>query len=211
VQDTGIGMSDEVRARLFEPFFTTKPQGRGTGLGLSTVYGIVKQNDGYVLVDTAPGRGATFNVYLPAVAAAPAEGAPAVPASGELVRANDDRRGTILLAEDEAGVRSLVRLVLTRAGFRVLEAADGSEALRLFETHAERIDLVVTDLLMPGVTGQVLHERIHAVRPALPVVFMSGYTDPLPGQELTAGVPFLHKPFHPNELLAMVRAALSGR
>jgi two-component system, cell cycle sensor histidine kinase and response regulator CckA len=211
VQDTGIGMSDEVRARLFEPFFTTKPQGRGTGLGLSTVYGIVTQNDGYVLVDTAPGRGATFNVYLPAVAAAPAEGAPAVPASGELVRANDDRRGTILLAEDEAGVRSLVRLVLTRAGFRVLEAADGSEALRLFETHAERIDLVVTDLLMPGVTGQVLHERIHAVRPALPVVFMSGYTDPLPGQELTAGVPFLHKPFHPNELLAMVRAALSGR
>jgi PAS domain S-box-containing protein len=204
VTDTGCGMSDEVRAHLFEPFFTTKEVGRGTGLGLSTTYGIVKQSGGHIEVASAPGHGSTFKVYLPRAEAAPAEEGgrppPAAPRGLE----------TVLLAEDEEMVRSLVRQVLRQAGYTVLEAANGAEALAVCQQHPGPIHLLLTDVVMPGMSGRALAERAARLRPDLPVLYMSGYTDDdvVRHGVMQAAAAFLQKPFRLDDLLRKVREVL---
>jgi PAS domain S-box-containing protein len=213
VEDTGVGMAPETRAHIFEPFFTTKGVGKGTGLGLATVHGIVQQSGGFVLVESTPGRGSRFTVLLPAaLSTAEASATPAAPTADEsAARA----RGTILLVEDEDGVRTVVRRALERQGYVVREASNGAEAMRLAETVATapdgRIDLVLTDLVMPGQSGRVLGEALLERWPGLPVLYMSGYTDDeifrrgLGG----AGSAFLEKPFTSDQLALAVRRALA--
>jgi len=208
VQDTGMGMDDATRSRVFEPFFTTKAAGAGTGLGLATVYGIVRQSDGDVRIDSAPDAGATVTVSLPAVP--PPEGT--APDAGPVTRPPAAAGRTVMLVEDEGAVRTVARRILERAGFRVLEATNGAEGLQLWAQHAAEIEIVVTDVVMPGMGGPALVERLLAERAQLPVVFMSGYTDgALDGVE-TRGrrVFFLAKPFSPSGLLAQVNEALES-
>jgi PAS domain S-box-containing protein len=205
VSDTGTGMDAETRSHIFEPFFTTKELGKGTGLGLSTVYGIVKQSGGYVWVYSEPGRGATFKVYLPLVDEQPeAVGlvAPPQPVAGG--------RETVLLAEDDPSVRAIVAEVLTQKGYRVLRAPDGQAALEMAHGHPEEISLLVTDIVMPGMTGRELAEALSAERPALRVLYMSGYTDDAVVRHgvLTEGMPYLQKPFAPRALASKVREVL---
>jgi signal transduction histidine kinase/ActR/RegA family two-component response regulator len=205
VSDTGIGMDAETRRRLFEPFYTTKEPGKGTGLGLSTVYGIVKQSGGHIGVSSEPGRGATFKIYLP-VASESAD----VPVA---VMSDDVPRGTetILLVEDERDVRVLVRQVLQERGYRVVEAPGAREALQV-ATDGTPIDLLLTDIIMPQMTGRVLADLLTARRPTLPVLFISGYADDAviePGV-LQAGRAYLQKPFTPAQLARVVRRVLDG-
>lgn len=208
VRDDGIGMDAETRARAFEPFFTTKEPGRGTGLGLSTAFGIVTQSGGAMRVESAPGEGATFTVLLPRVSEpAPApegarSGAVAPKAVGE----------TVLLVEDETAVRRTARRVLERNGYQVLEARHGADALLLWEERDGAVDVVLTDLRMPELGGGELLQQLRARRPTLPAVLMSGYVqEPMEGV-LAGGVPVqtLDKPFTPAELLSAVREALDG-
>jgi nitrogen-specific signal transduction histidine kinase/CheY-like chemotaxis protein len=207
VSDTGCGMPPEVQARVFEPFFTTKPRGIGTGLGLSTVYGIVKQSGGDISVYSEPGRGATFKVYLPRVdgpvGARPALVGPDVPVSGS---------ETILLVEDNRGLRELARKVLERLGYAVLDAADADQALHLSEQHAGPIHLLLTDVVMPGMSGVALVERLTPTRPAMKVLYMSGYTDEavVAAGVLPQRVTFLQKPFTPDSLARKVRQVLDA-
>jgi PAS domain S-box-containing protein len=205
VSDTGVGMDAATRARVFEPFFTTKATGRGTGLGLATVYGIVKQSDGYIVADSEPDRGTTFAVYLPRIGDLPAP-APQRPLP--------EARGTetVLLVEDEDAVRSLARRTLETMGYRVLEASGGPEALALTRRHAGPIDLLLTDVVMPEMSGSALAEQLVAARPGLPVLFMTGYTDDavLRHGVSEAGVALLQKPFEPQGLALKVRAVLDG-
>jgi len=207
IADTGTGMDKETQRRLFEPFFTTKEAGKGTGLGLSTTYGIVKQSRGYIWVDSEPGRGTMFSVYLPHLSAdaiaLPSAPAAATPVAG---RASE----TVLLVEDEAGVRKLSRRILDLAGYRVLEAANGDEADRLFAEHAGAIDLVVTDVVMPGCGGPELVGRLQARAPALRVLYMSGYTEQSAARQagLDRGIPFIEKPFSSADFMRSVRDAL---
>lgn len=205
VTDTGIGMSADVRAHLFEPFFTTKPQGRGTGLGLATVFGIVKQHDGHIWVESEPGLGSTFKVYFPRVhGEASPETGPAPPMAkigGE----------TVLLVEDDDAVRMLARLMLTREGYCVLEGAHPEEAMRVVASHAGPIDLLITDVVMPGASGRSLADGLTQQFPKLAVLYMSGYTD---GEILRHGVlppevRFLQKPFTTSTLARAVRDALA--
>jgi two-component system cell cycle sensor histidine kinase/response regulator CckA len=206
ISDTGTGMNRETRRRVFEPFFTTKPTGKGTGLGLSTTYGIVKQSKGYIWVYSEPGHGTTFKVYLPRGTNEPAlqkiETPPALP----VTRHSE----TVLLVEDEPGVRHLSKRILGSAGYRVLEAGNGDEAERLFAEHASAIDLVVTDVVMPGCGGPELLARLQARVPTLRVLYMSGYTEQ--GAATRAGIdrglPFLQKPFTAAEFVRRVREAL---
>jgi PAS domain S-box-containing protein len=206
VVDTGVGMEPQVLAHLFEPFFTTKPAGKGTGLGLSTVYGIVKQSGGYVWAEIEPERGSRFVVLLPRVAddepgAAGAEEAAPLPGRG----------ATVLLVEDEDSVRSLTRRVLQRAGYQVLEAEDGERALAIARAHAGAIDLLLTDVVMPGGGGRRLAERMAAFRPSTRVLYMSGYPgDAIAEHGLEPGVDLLPKPFTPESLLRRVADALGG-
>jgi signal transduction histidine kinase/CheY-like chemotaxis protein/HAMP domain-containing protein len=206
VMDNGIGMPPEVQAHLFEPFFTTKGLGKGTGLGLATCYGIVKQSGGDIRVISQPGRGTVVNVYLPQVHtdARVAGGAPAAP---ELPRG----RETVLLVEDEPALRELAGCVLRDCGYTVLEAANGREALELFERpKTPTIQLLVTDVIMPHMGGQELANRIRAARPDCRVLFISGYTDDAlaPHGLSTDGFAFLEKPFSPVGLAQKVRAVL---
>lgn len=205
VEDTGVGMDESTVEHAFEPFFTTKPPGEGTGLGLATVYGIMKQHEGLVRVDTAPERGSRFELLwpsrAPAAAAGQAGGAKASPGAG-----------TILLAEDEAGVREITTRMLERSGYSVIVAKDGVEAVRKFTDNQPRIDLVVLDAIMPRMTGFEAYERIHGLDPDMPVLFASGYSeDALQGGGLDrAKVPILAKPFDRAALTAAVEAALLG-
>ncbi len=205
VRDSGLGMSEEVKARIFEPFFTTKGVGKGTGLGLAMVYGIVKQSGGHIDVESAPGRGTTFRILLPS-AGGPADesAAPIIPAD---VPAGTE---TVLLVEDEDGVRALVREVLARSGYTVLEARDGDEALALNERHAGPIHLLLTDVVMPRLGGSRLARRISRVRPDTRVLFMSGFADStLVRHEVISGeVACLVKPFTPELLARKVREIL---
>src|SRR5881296_2265486 len=205
VSDSGIGMGDEIRAHLFEPFFTTKPRGKGTGLGLATVYGIVRQSGGYIAVDSAPGRGATFRIYLPRV------DAPLDP-TGRPGRVSAPAVGseTILLAEDEPLVRTLARKVLELARYRVLVAASGAEALALAERHEGPIHLLLTDVVMPEMSGRELAHRLASLRPDARVLYMSGYADEAIAQHgvLDPGTAFLQKPFTPDGLARKVREVL---
>jgi len=207
VRDEGCGMDPAIQARIFEPFFTTKEQGKGTGLGLSMVYGIVKQSGGAIAVQSEPARGATFILYLPQVTAEPEPSRDERP-----TRPVEGSTETILVVEDEDAVRGLVVSVLTAAGYRVLTAQDGKEALRLSQAQAGRIDLLLTDVVMPGLHGQDLAQQLQAQRPHLQVLYMSGYTDDV---ALIQGLPdssqpFLQKPFSPLDLARKVREVLKG-
>jgi PAS domain S-box-containing protein len=208
VSDTGSGMDEATKARVFEPFFTTKEQGKGTGLGLATVYGIVKGSGGHIWVYSEPGRGSTFKVYLPW-----AEGK--VPSAKSHVGLSRIPTGkeTLLLAEDEDAVRALTRHVLTACGYTVLEARNGAEALRLCEHHAGPIQLLVTDVVMPEVSGRQLAERLTQRHPEMRVLFLSGYTDDAVVRHgvLQAEVAFLQKPFTPAALAQKVREVLDRR
>jgi len=204
VRDTGSGIPPEILPRIFEPFFTTKEAGKGTGLGLATVFGIVKQHRGWLTVSSEPGQGTTFQVYLPAIIVAPAApaAAPAKPRGGT---------ETILLAEDEESVRHTMRTILERSGYIVLAAASGAEALKIWEAQNARIALLLSDLVMPaGISGQQLARKIQAERPALKVIYITGYSAEIAGQaiELRSSENFLQKPFHPHQLLETVRRCL---
>jgi CheY-like chemotaxis protein len=203
VTDTGCGMTADIAERVFEPFFTTKGPGGGTGLGLSTVYGIVTRAGGQVRLDTRPGEGTTFEVYLPA-AEAPAE-AVGEPVEPQPLTAGT---GTILLVEDDPAVRGLSERILTTAGYRVLVGVDGENALEVARAH-DGIDLLVTDVIMPGMNGQQLADRLTALRPGLPVIFTSAYTRGVLTGDLS--VAFLDKPFTAAALTEKVRSVLDSR
>ena len=207
VSDTGIGMDRATQTRIFEPFFTTKGPGKGTGLGLATVYGIVKQSGGYIWVDSAPGAGTTFTIYLPAVSR-PAEGT--ADAAGDQAD-SPNGSGTILLVEDESSVRTLARRVLEQSGYMVLEARDGLEGAQVAEQHDGAIDLLITDVVMPNLGGRALVDRLRRRRPDVAVLFISGYPEgEVELRGLTGdGAYYLQKPFSPQVLRETVRSALA--
>jgi two-component system, cell cycle sensor histidine kinase and response regulator CckA len=207
VTDTGGGMPPEIIARIFEPFFTTKPKGRGTGLGLATVYGIVTQNEGGLAVESEVNRGTTFRIYLKRAEAVP-----------ELIAAGPRQppRGkgeTVLLVEDDPRVRKLARRLLVRSGYAVIEAADAEDAVRLAADHAGHIDLLLTDVIMPGISGRMLAQRLSHRYPTLKVLYMSGYTDDAIVNHgvLSRDIAFLQKPFTPTTFGRAVREALDAR
>ncbi|MEX2048171.1 MAG: response regulator, partial [Gemmatimonadota bacterium] len=208
VADTGLGMTADVKARALEPFFTTKEQGYGTGLGLATVWGIVSQAGGALELDSAHGDGTTVSVVLPAGAVgAPSPGVPSS-ASAPVQTGGE----TVLVVEDEPSVRELISRILSEHGYRVLAAGDGAEALALVERHEARLDLLLTDVVLPGVSGSELVAILTAARPGLSVLAMSGYAGEgiAHGRRLDDGVPFLAKPFSREALLSAVRDALRG-
>ena len=202
VADTGVGMDESVLARAFEPFFTTKERGRGTGLGLSTVYGIVKQAQGYIWCRSVPARGTRFDIYLPTTTAAVDVAADA--GEGRVV---DGQR--ILVADDNAAVRAIVMRTLRAAGYTAEEAASGGEALRVAEAADQPFDILLTDVLMPGINGRELARRVSAMSPATQVVYMSGYTDDevIQRGDLPRNHVFLQKPFQRDELLSAIGRA----
>jgi len=204
ITDTGVGMTPETRSRLFEPFFTTKGHGEGTGLGLPVIDGIVKQSGGYIDVDSEIGRGTTFRIYLPAV---DSEGPTAVRTTG-----GDPARGTetILLVEDEQAVREMTQAALQRRGYTVLSASDAMQALSIARDNVGRIDLVLIDVIMPGMTGPQLVDRLRSEQPDLPALFMSGYTadNVLPDDAAAGEAHFLQKPFTTAALAAKLRQVL---
>jgi PAS domain S-box-containing protein len=208
VKDTGCGMTPAVQAHLFEPFFTTKAPGKGTGLGLSTVYGIVKQSGGAITVDTAPGKGAAFVIVLPAAVGSEESTASPVAAA----RPPAKRSETVLLVEDETQVRELAVIALEGAGFTVLEAQHPEDAFEVVARHQGPVHLIVTDVVMPGMNGRVMVERLIRRFPDVRILFMSGYTDDaLAPLGVAAGdVAFLHKPFTPKQLAERVRDVLEA-
>jgi signal transduction histidine kinase/ActR/RegA family two-component response regulator len=205
VSDTGCGMSAEVKARIFEPFYTTKEKGKGTGLGLSTVHGIVKQSEGHIEVYSEPGHGTTFKIYLPRV-----EAAEEMTAVAGVTTARLEGTETVLVVEDEMSIRRLIGRSLRARGYRVLEANDGSEAIAHCERRSPRVDLLITDVVMPMMSGPELVQRVTAGCPGLKVLFISGYTDrALIHQGLRHdGSAFLQKPFTPETLARKVRELL---
>ncbi len=205
VSDTGTGMDKETQSRIFEPFFTTKEKGKGTGLGLSTVYGIVKQSGGYVMVQSEVGHGSSFHIYLPEVQGA-AEKHPA-PAPAAAAGGSE----TILLVEDEESVRQLVRDTLASKGYKVLEADSGEAGLAVAEKHAGQIDLIITDVMMPGMSGREMVNKLNQSRPAARVLYLSGYTEDAIVSEgkFESGTAFLQKPFSLQSLSKKVREVLA--
>ncbi len=205
VSDTGSGMSEATQARIFEPFFTTKPTGEGTGLGLATVHGIVHQSGGAITVESEPGRGSTFRILLPAVEEQRTETLAAATAATATGGSE-----TILLAEDEAPVREFARRVLTDHGYTVLAASDGLDALRLASTYEPAIDLLVTDVVMPGLNGPDLTRQVASLRPGIRALFISGYVAPAVDQVLFASRAYVPKPFTTTALLRIVRETLDA-
>jgi len=208
VSDTGIGMDAELQARLFEPFFTTKEHGKGTGLGLSTTYGIVKQSGGSIWVYSEPGHGTTFKIYLPRCEE-PLEELPPAPDTREAAPGTE----TVLVVEDEPEVRRLVERLLRGKGYRVLTAGSPADAVALAKAHEAAIDLLLTDVIMPGMNGRELARLLAPARPAMRVLYMSGYADAAMSQQgiLPPGTAFVSKPFTPEVLARKVREVLDGR
>jgi CheY-like chemotaxis protein len=205
--DTGCGISPENKKHLFEPFFTTKEKGKGTGLGLATVYGIVKQSGGDIEVESAPGHGTTFHIYLPQVAEA-APGKEQAEGKIELQRGTE----TILLVDDEEPLRRLSERFLRAAGYTVISAADGLAAIAAAESYGKPVDLLLTDVVMPGMNGRELARRLADARLAARTLYMSGYTDEavIKHGVLEPGIAFIYKPFSVEALTAKVREALDG-
>jgi len=204
VSDTGMGMDKETQSRIFEPFFTTKEKGKGTGLGLSTVYGIVKQTGGYVMVQSEAGRGATFQIYLPRVDGVAEKHS--VPVPHAALGGNE----TVLLVEDEESVRQLVRETLASKGYEVMEAENGEDGVAIAARHNGKIDLVITDVVMPGMGGRELVKQLAQTRPETKVLYLSGYTEDAIVSEGTieSGAAFLQKPFTLQNLSRKVREVL---
>jgi two-component system cell cycle sensor histidine kinase/response regulator CckA len=212
VTDTGIGMDEATQARIFEPFFTTKEPGSGTGLGLATVFGIVQQSGGTISTTSAPGQGTTFKIYLPRIA----KDLPVVPGPEESRRRSKAAlRGgeTILLVEDDDAMRAMLRMVLEKHGYRVVEARNGGDALALPDRVTDAVALVLTDVVMPQMSGREFATRLEARRPGLPVLYMSGYTDGAIVQHgvLEPGIAFLQKPVAPHVLVDKIRDLLSQK
>jgi two-component system, cell cycle sensor histidine kinase and response regulator CckA len=207
VSDNGHGMDAKTRERIFEPFFTTKEQGKGTGLGLSTVHGVINQSGGHILVYSEPGRGTAFKIYLPRVDAPK-------PAFRRVPAPVDVRRGaeTLLLVEDEEEVRGLASDVLVESGYTVLEAATAEEAVRICEEHEGPISLLLSDVVMPNVSGPQLAKRLVHLRPEIQVLYMSGHTDEAIVHHgvLEPGTAFIEKPFTPEGLTGKVRDVLDA-
>ena len=206
VSDTGNGIPPEILPRIFEPFFTTKEVGKGTGLGLATVFGIVQQHQGWINVYSEPGRGTIFRIYLPRLAGT--SGQKTEPAALTTLRGGDE---TILLVEDDAYLRDSVRQSLSQLGYRVLEAVNGIEALEIWKQHRDEIHLLLTDLVMPGgINGQELDERLLKENPKLKVIYASGYSTEVADKDsrLKEGDNFLSKPFEAHKLALVVRTCL---
>jgi CheY-like chemotaxis protein/two-component sensor histidine kinase len=207
VSDTGCGIDAETQVRMFEPFFTTKEQGKGTGLGLSTVYGIVKQSGGNIRVYSELGKGTTIKIYLPrideVIESNEAHGAPAELPQG---------RETVLVTEDEEQVRQMIRMILEMNGYHVLETGGGEEALAIYKEHEGQIDLVMTDVVMPQMSGRELAQSLEVLHPGIKVLYMSGYTDDAIVRHglLDHEIAFLQKPFTPDALMRKVREVLDA-
>jgi CheY-like chemotaxis protein len=204
VTDTGLGMDAQIQKHLFEPFFTTKQVGKGTGLGLATVYGIVSQSDGWIQVDSKPRQGTTFRIYWPRVAAVPTVEKDRVELPDQLLFGTE----TVLVVEDQPQVREMTCSILRQFGYQILEACCGEEALCLAETHAGPVHLLLTDVIMPGMSGLELAARLKSLRPT-PILFMSGYSD-LTEAVHDSGVTYIQKPFTPDTLVRTVREVLGG-
>jgi CheY-like chemotaxis protein len=206
VRDEGCGIAPDHLNKIFEPFFTTKEVGKGTGLGLATVYGIVKQHKGYIKVESELGAGTTFQVFLPWIAPAPATSVapPELPVAA-------GRKGTVLFVEDEPNIRQMARMFLESHGYRILEAGSGAEALEVWQKHQLEIELVLTDLVMPhGVSGHQLIQLLQVDRPDLKVIFSSGYSPDLLGEDsfLHAKTNFLQKPYRLSQLSQLIHECL---
>ena len=207
VTDTGTGMDPETQARIFEPFFTTKERDKGTGLGLATVYGVVKQSSGYIAVESEIGKGALFKVYLPRI-----EQPVATKSESSQVPLTVRGSETILLVEDAEPLRKLTHMFLRDNGYQVLTAADGSEAQQVAAQNVGPIHLLLTDVVMPGINGRVLAERLAPRHPAMKVLYMSGYTDSFIAGHgvLEEGIHLLHKPFTEEALMRKMRELLDA-
>jgi len=207
VEDTGQGMDVETREKIFEPFFTTKEMGKGTGLGLAMVYGIIKQHDGYINVYSEPGKGTAFRIYLPLIKSGVEEEKPMELSVAE--------RGTetVLVAEDDVQVRDLTKCVLEGSGYQVLEAEDGEEAMRVFHENKDRIQLLILDVVMPKKNGKEVYDEIKKIRPDMKAIFTSGYNAEVIHKKgiLEKGFGFIVKPSSPQELLKKVREVLDNR
>jgi PAS domain S-box-containing protein len=203
VEDTGTGMDEQTRARIFEPFFTTKLDGKGTGLGLATVYGIVKQSQGHIRVDSAPGQGTRFEIYFPAVASQTArEPDPSLLAANAT---DSELSATILIADDEAALRQAIAEILRSSGYKVLEAESSTEALEMARQHRGPLEILLTDIVMPGLRGPELARRVAKVHPEVQIVYMSGYAEGLPEAQLPENSTFLQKPFRFATLLEKLK------
>ena len=219
VSDTGTGMDEQTRGHLFEPFFTTKEPGKGTGLGLSTVYGIVKQSRGWIGVRSAPGSGTSFSIHLPCIVnAVPAMNAetrarPVSPVSAPEDTAKPSSQVTVLVVEDQEQVRSFVTAILDSLGYNILSATDGATALALASRHPGVIDLLLTDVILPGMNGKQLAEQLKLVRPEMAVLFTSGHPRNVIASSgvLDPDVAFIAKPYSPEELAAKLREVLTSR
>jgi CheY-like chemotaxis protein len=208
ISDNGTGMDHDTRLRIFDPFFTTKEQGKGTGLGLSTVYGIVKQSGGHISCYSEPGRGTTFKIYLPV-----AERGDSVHQKGAAVNLEDCKGDeTILLVEDEEAVRAMAKRVLSRAGYTIVEAKDGKEVAERIAELDGPVHLILTDVVLPTLSGREVAEAVRVIYPQAKVLFASGYTDDAIVRYgvLRSEMPFLHKPFTPQALLRKVREVLDS-